>query len=261
MQVAVIIPAAGASSRFGDRDKLQEDLGGRPLLIRTVEFFTKRDEVSQIIVAGPPASMSGFRERFGGQLSFHGVELVEGGADHRWQSVKAALESVDSTADCVAVHDAARPALSGGLFDRLLLAASALPAIVPAIPISGTMKVVGDVSIEVCDEDAVADAILGASSRKTVEAFPIERTLDRHGHWEAQTPQVVATELLQRAYDQADLEGITDDAMAVERLGEPVHVIPGERSNIKVTHREDVDLIRAILGIKKEPPRPVHKRF
>ena len=65
------------SIRIGD--KLSVDLAGRPLLLRTVEIFSRRQEVFQIIVAGPPDSMDAFKERFGAGLGFHGVALVAGG--------------------------------------------------------------------------------------------------------------------------------------------------------------------------------------
>lgn len=62
--VSLILAAAGNSTRFGS-DKLGQDLGGRPLLLRSVELFTKRDEVRSIIVAAPPENMTEFRDRFG----------------------------------------------------------------------------------------------------------------------------------------------------------------------------------------------------
>ena len=109
MKVAVIIPAAGASTRFDAGDKLAADLGGRPLLLRTVEIFTRREEVGQIIVAGPPDGLDAFKERFGAGLGFHGVQLVEGGRDARWETVRNALAVVADNCTHVAIHDAARP--------------------------------------------------------------------------------------------------------------------------------------------------------
>ena len=92
--IGVIIPAAGSSSRFGQKDKLSEDVGGRPLLIRTVEFFTKCDAVRDIVVAGPPQQIDDFKEKFAPTLSFHGVKIVEGDAQSRALSVLNALSSI-----------------------------------------------------------------------------------------------------------------------------------------------------------------------
>ena len=91
MNVCVIIPAAGRSERFGNGDKLAQDLGGRPLLMRTVELFTKREEVSSILVAGPPDSIEDFKNRYGAALGFHGAQIVEGGRAERWESIRNAL--------------------------------------------------------------------------------------------------------------------------------------------------------------------------
>src|SRR5215471_1099273 len=115
MRIAVIIPAAGASSRYlatgGLRSKLDEDLGGKPVLQRTVELFTKHDDVGQIVVAGPAddASFEEFRQRHGDRLGLHGAKLVKGGVTHRYETVKAALAEVADDCTHIAVHDAARP--------------------------------------------------------------------------------------------------------------------------------------------------------
>src|SRR6188768_3667526 len=105
MRICVILPAAGTSSRFGG-DKLGQELGGRPVLLRSVELFTKRDEVSAIIVAAPPDSLDDFRTRFGAQLSFHGARIVEGGRAERWETVKLALAATPDDCTHIAVHDA-----------------------------------------------------------------------------------------------------------------------------------------------------------
>jgi 2-C-methyl-D-erythritol 4-phosphate cytidylyltransferase len=112
MNVCVIIPAAGRSSRFGDVDKLAQDLGGRSVLLRTVEAFTKRAEVKSIIVAGPPDELEEFRHKYGPTLGFHGARIVEGGKDHRWETVRNALNS-DAIAD-----DITHVAISTACFKR-----------------------------------------------------------------------------------------------------------------------------------------------
>src|SRR5262245_6929157 len=113
MNVCVIIPAAGRSSRYessgGGGDKLAQDLGGRSVLIRTVELFTKREEVKSIIVAGPPDDFAEFKNKYGPTLGFHGAVVVEGGRSHRWETVRNALAAVPKEATHIAVHDAARP--------------------------------------------------------------------------------------------------------------------------------------------------------
>ena len=85
--------------------------------------------------------------------------------------------------------------------------------------------------------------------------------MDRSDLVEVQTPQIFAAALLRRAYAQDDIGGVTDDASLVERLGETVHTVPGDVTNIKVTTTGDIKLVRAILGVKAPAERPVHKRF
>ena len=260
MKVSVIIPAAGQSVRFGEKDKLAEDLGGRPLLMRTVEFFTKREEVSQIIVAAPPDSFEAFKDRFGPSLSFHGVTIIEGGKA-RWQSVQNTLPMLNNDIDLIAIHDAARPAVSNELFDRLLLAARELQAVAAAMPISGTVKRTKQVKKTIGDDDDIAASVFGDVGRANVDAFPVEQTIDRERLWELQTPQIFSLELLLRAYVDAKKVQPTDDAQLVEALGEVVHLVRGDSRNIKVTTQSDLTLIKAMLGVKDASQRPTHKRF
>jgi 2-C-methyl-D-erythritol 4-phosphate cytidylyltransferase len=266
MEVCVIIPAAGRSRRFGESDKLSQDLGGRPLLIRTVELFAKRDEVRSIIVAGPPQppeEFNAFRERYGATLGFHGAKVVPGGRDHRWETVQAALAQAPEDATHIAVHDAARPGASKELLDRLFEAAALLKAVVPAVEISATVKRLGEETEEITPEedDAIADLILGAAGKTTVNARRVIETLDRTNLVQIQTPQIFRADLLRRAYAADDLSGATDDASLVERLGEPVHAVEGDVRNFKVTSPADLRLMRAVLGLKPPSERPVHKRF
>jgi len=260
MKIAVIIPAAGTSSRYGNRDKLAEDLGGRPLLLRTVEFFTKREDVTEIIVAGPANQFEEFQDRFGPALSFHGVTIVTGGS-HRCESVLHALQAISEEVDRIAIHDAARPALFNTLFDHLLLATNEYPAVAAALRIQGTIKRTESSPTTIGDEDAIADAILGSSTQSSVEAFQVTETIDRASVWELQTPQIFEPSLLKRAYEQPNLQECTDDAQVIEKLGEPVYLIEGDSRNIKVTTPSDYKLIKTILGVRGEQERPAHKRF
>jgi len=261
ISVAVVIPAAGESRRFGG-DKLGQDLGGRALLLRTVELFTKRDEVRAIVVAAPPDRFDEFRDRHGAPLSFHGVRIVEGGRIERWETVRNALAAVPDECTHIAVHDAARPAASDELLSRIFEAAKVLDAVIPGVSVSSTLKRVGADAVEAEEHDDVADAILGDIAETTrSQGRRVIETVSRDGLVAVQTPQVFRAALLRRAYAQANLSGATDDAQLVERLGEPVFVIEGEARNIKVTTPSDLSLLRAILGVREPEGRPTHKRF
>ncbi len=272
MRIAVIIPAAGSSSRFnaGNSDplnalgtpksKLDEDLGGKSVLQRTVELFNTREDVHQIIVAGPydDQAFADFKAQHSDRLSLLGAILVQGGKAHRWESVKAALSAADDSCTHIAIHDAARPATSPELIDRLFDAAAKHPAVIPGVPVSDTLKRIKDQPIE--DDGAVDQvaAILGVESKSPM--YEVCETIDRAHAMAIQTPQIFERQLLLCAYAQDDLSS-TDDAGLIERLGEPVVVIQGDPTNIKLTHADELPLLRAIMGVKKTASRPTHKRF
>jgi len=264
MRIAVIIPAAGLSRRFasagGLRSKLDEDLGGKSVLQRTVEIFTKHDKVASIIVGGPAdsAAAAEFRQKYGDKLGLMGAVLVAGGVSHRYETVKNALDAVK---DCthIAIHDAARPCVSMELIDRLFDAAEQYPAVIPVVPVPDTIKRIREADERMGKDDHVA-AILGLTSESRPRLRFVEATIDRAGLYLVQTPQVFEAVLLRRAYDQADLTS-TDDAALVERLGERVVAIEGEARNIKITFPGDMELARAILGVRGSEGKPAHKRF
>jgi 2-C-methyl-D-erythritol 4-phosphate cytidylyltransferase len=247
-KVAVIIPAAGKSQRFGAADKLVQDVGGRPMVLRTVELFTKRDDVAAIIVAAPPGEIDEFKSRFGAQLGFHGAKVVAGGTIERWETVRNAMAVVPEECTHIAVHDAARPAASEELLARVFEAARVHDAVIPGEPITATLKRVSDEQVDAETEDAVADAILGDFAESTkIKGRRVTATVPRENLVAVQTPQVFRAALLRRAYQQADLSGATDDAALVERLGEPVIVVAGDPRNIKVTTPTDLAMVRALL--------------
>lgn len=266
MSVSVIIPAAGASTRFGEQNKLDQDLGGRTVLQRTVELFANHPRVDQIVVAGPnhePGAFDEFRLRYADRLGLLGCTVCPGGTTHRWQTVKAALEHVDDSATVIAVHDAARPCTPTELLDRLLAAVldHGHPAVIPGSPLTDTIKQVSAQAAAETPEDPL-DAILGGAGKPDLAARAVERTLDRSQLVAIQTPQVFKADLLRRAYQQDDLTS-TDDAGLVERLGETVLVLESDPSNLKITHPRDLDLARLVLGLKQaeDARRAAHQRF
>ena len=261
LRICAIIPAAGQSRRFGFGDKLSQDLGGRALLLRTVELFTRREEVVSIVVAAPPDEFDAFVERHGASLSFHGVRIVPGGRIDRWESVRAALAEVPDEVTHIAVHDAARPATTNETIDRVFEAARLHPAVIPGISVTSTLKRVSAGSVSAAEDDAIADAILGDAGGAATQGRLVEETIPRENLVLVQTPQVFEAGLLRRAYAEVDLAGLTDDSMAVERLGVAVVVVEGDPRNIKVTTPDDLVLVRQLIGAKPPAERPVHKRF
>lgn len=226
---AVILPAAGASSRFRDRSykKPFAPLAGRAVWLHSVHRFLQRPDVVQVIVAVSPDDQEFFREKFASEIAILGVQVVEGGKE-RADSVRHALAAVKPEADFVCVHDAARPCLADPWIDAVFAKAEETGAAILAIPAVATLKQVG------------ADEV-------------IVQTLPRQGIWEAQTPQVFRRDWLIEACEKSGIQPVTDDAQWLERAGRKVHVVPGSSLNIKITTREDLRLAEKILDVLPKP--------
>jgi 2-C-methyl-D-erythritol 4-phosphate cytidylyltransferase len=199
-------------------------------------------------VAAPPDDLDGFKDRYGAQLGFHGATVVPGGTVERWESIRNALSATPEDATHVAIHDGARPNVTPELLDRVLDAARVHDAVIPGVRVSSTLKRVGEETVRSAQDDAIADAILGDIDETTgaPAAHLVEETVPRRNVVAVQTPQVFSRDLLVRAYAQEDIGDATDDAMLVERLGEPVVVVEGDPANIKVTSEQDLHMVRRL---------------
>jgi 2-C-methyl-D-erythritol 4-phosphate cytidylyltransferase len=222
---AVIIPAAGQSSRFGGMEKKPfVSLDGRPIWQRSAEPFWTRDDVSKVYLVLAQEDRDDFRTRFGHLLAFANAEIVPGGAE-RFESVANALARVPSDVPFVAVHDAVRPLVTTAIVEAVLHAAVQHGAAMPAIPVADTLKQV----------DPATSIITG--------------TVPRAGVWQAQTPQIFRRDWLVEAYaKRASLNtAITDDAQLIEAIGHSVVVVPSSATNFKITTKEDLELADAVL--------------
>jgi 2-C-methyl-D-erythritol 4-phosphate cytidylyltransferase len=226
---AVILPAAGKSSRFRDQHykKPFVPLDGKPVWLHAAEKFTGRSDVAQTLLVIAAEDREALQEKMGANLALLGVELVEGGRE-RYDSVAAALARVRDDVDFVAVHDAARPCLAEEWIDAVFAAATKTGAAILATPISGTVKRAG-------------------------QDQTITETLSREGLWEAQTPQVFRRQLLVDAYAGRGTQPATDDAQLVERMGAKVTIVPCSPMNLKITTKDDLRLASLVL---KALPKP-----
>lgn len=233
---AVILPAAGRSSRFRDKHykKPFAVLGGRAVWLHSAERFLNRDDVVQTIVVIAAEDREQFNFKFSSNVAILGITVVEGGQE-RSDSVERALARVKPEAEFICVHDAARPCLCDEWVDRILQAAEKTGAAIFAIPVSGTLKRVGP-------------------------GHAIRETVSRQDLWEAQTPQVFRRELLLEAYAKREGLQATDDAQLVERLGHSVTVVPGSPVNLKITTKEDLRLAEQALKALPKPKLqgPIH---
>jgi 2-C-methyl-D-erythritol 4-phosphate cytidylyltransferase len=221
MEVVAIVAAAGLGTRLGRGSKALVQLNGRTLLARAVELFLALDEVTRIVVVGPPERLEAAGAEVKALLPRKSVDVCPGG-ESRQQSVRAGLLRL-AGADYVLVHDAARPLATGALCRRVLAAALESGAAFPGLP----------------PRDAV----------KRVEGQRLVESLDRTRIVLAQTPQAFAYQLLLKAHLEAHETGLAgdDDAQLVAATGHPVTVVAGEATNLKLTTAEDVEVLEALL--------------
>ena len=141
---AVILPAAGRSSRFRDKSykKPFAPLANKAIWLHSAERFLGRGDVVQTILVIAPEDRADFKFKFSANIAILGIEVVDGGAE-RADSVEAALARVKPEADFVCVHDAARPCLTDAWIDEIFAAAEKTGAAIFAIPVAGTLKRVG----------------------------------------------------------------------------------------------------------------------
>jgi 2-C-methyl-D-erythritol 4-phosphate cytidylyltransferase len=224
---SVILPAAGQSSRFKDKDKKPfAQLDGRAVWLRSAELFITREDVCQCLVVVAKEDEELFRRRYAANLAFMNVQIVPGGKE-RGDSVANALAQVKDEAEFVAIHDAVRPCLTPELVSGVFAEAARSGAAILAVRLSDTLKKVGPQN-------------------------KIESTLARDGVWLAQTPQVFRKDLLLKAY-ASPRKQVTDDSQLVEALGQAVSVVEGDPSNIKVATKGDLFLADAILRSRPKP--------
>ena len=222
--VAAIICAAGASSRFGGkRKKPFVDVAGRAAFLRSVELFSGRDDVKQILLAIAPDDEELVSIKWGPNLKFFNVKIYLGGTE-RFDTVQKGIELIKDDIDLVAVHDAVRCCVTAEWVDKVITTAAKTGAAILACPVVATVKEVKDNTIA--------------------------KTVDRDGLYEAQTPQVFEAELLKRAYENLknlDKAKISDDSQLVEALGHKVSIVETDSSNIKITRQSDIAIAETIL--------------
>ncbi|MEW6521410.1 MAG: 2-C-methyl-D-erythritol 4-phosphate cytidylyltransferase [Thermodesulfobacteriota bacterium] len=232
MKAAAIIPAGGIGKRMAlGAPKQFTELAGIPLLVHTVRAFAQVAEISAIIVAAPKDYLRHTGELMA-RYGLPGVKVVAGG-ELRQDSVQAGLAQVPPECGLVAVHDGARPLITPALIRACLVAAQQSGAAMAAIPVKDTIK------------EVAADHF-------------IVRTIDRKPLWQAQTPQVVRTDTLRRAFAVAAEKSFigTDEASFLELINERMTVVQGSEENIKITRPGDLLIAEAILMKKEQTGAP-----
>lgn len=222
METLAILVAAGRGLRMGAvRPKAFLQLAGQPLLLRSARALAAAPTVDAVVAVVPEDEVEAARELLTGVGKLHAV--VSGGErrqDSVLEGLKQAPDGFDGT---VLVHDAARPLVEVALVEAVIAAARQGGAALPVLGLVDTVKRVSD--------------------------GRVLATLDRSELAVAQTPQAFRYTLLVRAYEEAFREHLTltDEAAAVERLGEPVLAVPGSPRNRKITTPEDLAWAEGVL--------------
>ena len=225
---AVVVPAAGTSSRMDGQDKMLLMLGDVPVLGRTLRVLEECPAVDEVVVVTRGdliVPVSQICKDFGCDK----VRRVVTGGETRARSVLAGVREVSPQAELIAVHDGARPFASGALIERVVAEAARCGAAAPAVLVRDTVKRVNPRGL-------------------------VEETLVREELRAVQTPQIFEASLLKAALQKAVEENapITDDCSAVERLGMSVLLVEGDDENIKITTPADVNLGLGILNGRGE---------
>lgn len=219
MKVTVIIVAAGEGRRFGFAKQFAL-LKGKPVLDWCLDKFEVHKRVEEIVlVLKDDSEKEKYLKRYGKIIA------VARGGERRQDSVLSGFRQIDpEKAAIVLVHDGVRSLVSEDLIDRVIEATQEKGAVVPAVPVNDTIKL--------------------------VEGKEVSQTLDREKLFTVQTPQGFFHHILKTALDKAQEDSFygTDEASLVERKGERVCIVQGDPKNIKITTPDDLRIAEVLLG-------------
>ncbi len=228
MNTTVLVPAAGMGRRMGASiNKQYLQLGGRPILARTLELFERHPAINSIYPIIPADEIDYFKDQILPGCDLTKLAGIIPGGKERQDSVRNGLQQLQLTNikpdSVVLVHDGVRPLFDAELIMALIDTAVLTGGAVIGVPVKDTIK--------------------------EVENELIISTPERGRLWQIQTPQAFRFELLFRAYQKAAQDDFlgTDDASLVERLGVRPVVIEGDYRNIKITTPEDLLIAEALL--------------
>lgn len=215
MDYYVLIVAGGKGLRMGgDIPKQFLPIGGKPILMRTIEAFRSvLDDVKIVLVL--PADQHDYWQELCRNHDFRSPELIANGGATRFHSVSNGLSLLPDDKDAVVgVHDGVRPFVSAETIRRCFSAAAEGKAVVPVVPVVETLRQI------------LPD---GKSLTRPRDEYRL-----------VQTPQTFPLALLKEAYRQPFSEAFTDDASVVEALGKEITMVEGNRENIKITTPSDL---------------------
>ncbi|MCM1115222.1 MAG: 2-C-methyl-D-erythritol 4-phosphate cytidylyltransferase [Clostridium sp.] len=221
--VAVILGAGAGTRMKQEKSKLLLEVCGKTVIERTVEVFSKIEDINEIIVVCRERDL----ESFEAVLSQYNISYCFGG-DTRQKSVANAVETIDEC-DYIMIHDGARPLITEQEIQAALESAVKNGAAAVGVPVKDTIKVV--------DKD-----------------MKIVDTPDRSSLISIRTPQVFEFRLYLDAMELAEKQNkdFTDDCQLIENYGKSVFVVDGDYGNIKITTPEDIPMAESIVKMRGE---------
>ena len=230
MKRYIIIVAGGKGLRMGSNVPKQFMLlNGKPLVMTTIENLCAMDVTLRIILVLPKEQLQLWDELCA-EYSFTIPGTVVTGGTTRFHSVQNGLAAIEEPEEAlVGVHDGVRPFLAMKVYDELFREAAINGAVIPVVAVHDSMR-----------------RFIGGQG--ATESVPRDR------YRLVQTPQVFKLSILRKAYEQRYLEQFTDDASVVEAMGEFVHIVEGNRENIKITTPFDFVLAKAIVECLTQQP-------
>ena len=218
----IIIVAGGKGLRMGsDVPKQFLPIGGKPVLMRTLERFREYSPTLQIILVLPKAQQD-YWHQLCEDYNFEVEYVLADGGETRFHSVQNGLTKIPDDAEgVVGVHDGVRPFPSIDVIRNCYETARTARAVIPVIPVVETVR-----------------HLQGNSSE----------TVPRNDYRLVQTPQTFNIQLLKAANKQPYYDGFTDDASVVEAFGFNITLVEGNRENIKITTPYDLKIAEVLIG-------------
>ncbi len=215
-----VIVAAGNSTRMGT-PKQFIPLNERPLIAYTLAAFEQCAAIGEIVIVAQEEHHSRLRD-IAATYGITKLSAIVCGGSTRQQSVRNGVNVCH--ADYVAIHDGARPLVTPEIIERVIQGAVQYGAAAAAVHVKDTVKI--------ADENGL-----------------VIETPDRATLWNVQTPQIFEKALYERALEHAIAQGLdlTDDCQLIEAIGQPVKLVEGSYTNIKVTTPEDVPFAEELL--------------
>lgn len=221
-KVGIIIVAGGSGKRMGGSLPKQFALiGGKPILVRTINALHEALPASRIVVV-LPAEQIDFWRNYSSRFEVAKHSVVEGGAE-RFHSVRNGIEALSDAVDLIAIHDGVRPFASKAMIQRAVECAAKSGSAIPVVEAIDSFRQIDD----------NGSHIISRSSLRAV-----------------QTPQIFAAPIVRAAYDTEFRSDFTDDASVVEYSGEKITLCDGERTNIKITTPADLVIAEAIAAME-----------